>query len=240
MSNRFEKIMNGLIKYRMIVLGVLGAIILLSIGAGFVYQNKIEQEKEASNIFDESWQKVYAVVNDMQQYPNGVYPPNHQNLPQAQQLYKEAITELDVLILDYPSTVAGARSALLLAVVGKQASLNQLLNNPDLSSTFSSEGYFDIVKKNHPNFWGAAISLAEGIQKEQVFDFANAINNYEEALILDKKKYIIDYILISIARNYEALNNKEKALEYYQQIEDDYPDSSWLSFAMGKIYLLSQ
>ena len=240
MSSKLERVMTVLIKNRIIVLGVLGGILLLSIGTGVLYQKKIDQEKEAGLIFDEAWQKVFAVVSDMQQQPNGTYALNHPNIPQAQALYKEGVMDINTLTLDYPNTIAGARAALLLAVIGKQAPLNTLLNDPDLTLAFATEDYFAIVKEKHPKFWGAAIAMTEGIQAEQTFDFAKAITFYQEALALDKANYITDYALVSIARNYETLNNKEKALEYYQQIEDDYPLSSWLSFAMGKVYLLSQ
>lgn len=237
---RLEHILDVLVQKRKIVIVALGVVLLISLGAGYLYQTKLDKEKEASILFDDAWQKVYAVVSDMRSQPNQTYTAGHPNIPQVKKLYEEALNDVDLLTLDYRDTVAGARAALLVQSILPLSNLNILLDNQELIINLSSEEYLDPIKKKHPEFWGATIAIAEGVVAESEFDFATAIVYYEEALNLDKKEYLRDYILIALARNYEMLDNKEKAIEYYQKVETGYPDSVWLSFAMGKQYLLSQ
>lgn len=240
MDSKVEKFFTVLIKNRMIVLTALGVIVVLSIFSGVLYQSKIDNEREANILFDDTWQKLYTVINDVQAQPNKMYSPDHQNIPQVKKLYEEAILDIDVLISEYEDTIAGARSALLVQIILSMSNLNVLLDDQTIVTSFSEEGYLDSIKDKHSNFWGTAIAMTEGMKAEQTFDFAKALQYYEEALALDKKNYLKDYIIIAIARNQEILGNKDKSIEYYQKIEKEYPQSVWLSFAMGKAYLLSQ
>ena len=240
MSSKLEKLLTILINNRIIVLIVLGAIILVSFGAGYMYQLKIDQEKEASILFDDAWRKLYTVVNDLQSQPNQRYSPGHANIPSVKKLYNEVLVDLDVLVSEYTSTISAAKSAILIKTVITLSNLNILLDDQTLITTFKANDYLDIVRKKHSNFWGAIISMIDGIEAEKTIDFSAALKHYENALKLDKKKYLRDYIIISIARSHDVLNNTDKAIEYYKKIEIEYPESVWLSFAMGKAYLLSQ
>ena len=240
MSSKLENFLTVLIKNRIIVLLVMGGIALLSFGAGYMYQLKLDQEKEASILFDDAWQKLFTVVNDIQSQPNQMYAPGHPNIPQVTLLYNEVLVDLDMLVSEYAGTVSGAKSAILVETVKTLTGLNVLLADQTLITTFAAVDYLDIVRKKHPNFWGAILSVMNGIEAERQIDFASALIHYEKALELDKKNFLGDYIIISIARNYDVLNNTDKAIEYYSRIETEYPESVWLSFAMGKAHLLSQ
>ena len=240
MSSKLENLLTILIKNRIIVLLVMGGIVLLSFGAGYMYQLKLDQEKEASILFDDAWQKLYMVANDLQQQPNQTYAPGHVNVPQVTVLYGEVLVDLDILVSEYAETVSGAKAAILVKTVRELAGLNILLTDQTLITTFATPDYLDIVKEKHPDFWGAILAMMDGIDAEKIFDFAAALTYYEKALKLDKKNFLGDYIILSMARNYDVLNNTEKAIEYYNKIETDYPESVWLSTAMAKVHLLSQ
>ena len=240
MSSKLENFLTVLIKNRIIVLLVMGGIALLSFGIGYMYQLKIDQEKEASVLFDDTWQKLYMVANDLQQQPNQTYAPGHVNIPQVTVLYNEVLVDLDILVSEYAGTIGGAKAAILVKTVRELAGLNILLTDKTLITTFATADYLDTVKEKHPDFWGAVLAMMDGIDAEKILDFASALKYYEKALELDKKNFLGDYIILSIARNYDVLNNTEKAIEYYNKIETDYPESVWLSTAMAKAYLLSQ
>ncbi len=233
-----ESFLDVLIKKRIIVLGVLGVILAGSFVGGYIYQSNIDKNKEASIIFDDTWQKLYAILGDIQSQPNQMYAPNHPNIPQVTSLYQESLSDLETLIFEYSGTTAGVRAALLVQMVLPLSNLNVLLSDQTVLGIL--EDGVESVKQKHPDFWGAMIAMNNGIIAEQTFDFASSLTSYKEALKLDKKNYLSDYIIIAIARNNEILGNKAEAIEYYQQIEDNYPESVWISFAMGKIYLLSQ
>ncbi len=232
-----ENILNVLIKKRAIVLGVLAVILAGSFFAGYTYQKNVDRKNEASVIFDDTWQKIYAILNDIQSQPDQIYTANSPSLPQARSLYLESLSDLELLIYEYSDTIAGARSALLVQTVLSLSNLNSIL--PDQTILLTLAAGIEDVQQKHPEFWGAVIAMNNGIIAEQQFDFAKALNMYKEALNLDKKKYLHDYIIIAIARNNEVLGNVDEAINYYQQIEDDYPDSVWLPFAIGKKYILS-
>ena len=240
MSSKLENFLTVLIKNRIIVLLVMGGIILLSFGAGYMYQLKLDQEKEASVLFDDAWQKFFTVVNDLQAQPNQMYASGHPNVPQVIVLYNEVLVDLDILVSEYAGTISGAKSAILVEMVKTLPGLNVLLTDQTLITAFATEDYLDVVRKKHPNFWGAILEIMNGIEAERQIDFVSALTHYEKALELDKKKFLSDYIIISIARNYDVLNNTDKAIEYYSKIETEYPESVWLSLAMGKAHLLSQ
>lgn len=240
MSLKLEKFLTVLIKNRIIVLLVMGGIVLLSFGTGYIYQLKLDQEKEASILFDDTWQKLYTVANDLQLQTNQTYTPGHPNIPQVTFLYNEVLVDLDVLVSEYPGTIGGARAAILVKMVQELYGLNILLVDQTLITTFATDNYLDTVKEKHPDFWGAILAMMDGIEAEKKIDFVSALTHYEKALKLDKKNFLGDYIIISMARNYDVLNNTDKAIEYYSKIEIEYPESVWLSFAMGKAHLLSQ
>ena len=136
MSSKLEKLLTILINNRIIVLIVLGAIILVSFGAGYMYQLKIDQEKEASILFDDAWRKLYTVVNDLQSQPNQRYSPGHANIPSVKKLYNEVLVDLDVLVSEYTSTISAAKSAILIKTVITLSNLNILLDYQILITTF--------------------------------------------------------------------------------------------------------
>lgn len=230
-------VMDTLIKKRIIVLSVLGAVLAASLAAGYIYQSRKDKEDEAADLFDEAWQNIAAVVQDVQQ-PNHVHVPGDDHTVTVEKIYQRALETLDTLTLDYADTVAGARAALILIRISDEPTLKPLQGTNQLHYTV--DGYLDEVKKKHPDFWGSAIYIAEGISYEKKGQFAEAIGSYESALKTDKKNYLSDYVLISIARNKEILNDVEGAVDAYQEMLDRFPLSSWGNFAMGKVYLLTQ
>lgn len=239
MSNKITAISDVIKTKRLILLSCLGIILLGSLGIGLSYQNKMDKEKESAIYFDEAWQQVITVVNDLSQQENKRYLPNDPKTKQVQQYFQQALETLDMLTLDFSRTTAGARAALLLVTIANQPELNAILADTNYLSLYTEEGYFDTLKKKHPKFWGAAIAMVEAVKAEQSGNFAQAITYYEEASKLDKQNYIQDYILISLARNYEILNDIENAKFYYQNLIDQFENSPWVNFAIAKVYLLS-
>ncbi|MGL5255022.1 MAG: tetratricopeptide repeat protein [Brevinema sp.] len=233
MSVDINSILDTLIKKRRIVMIVLGGLIVLASIVGYIYQNKQNRQKEAASIYDRTWENIYTVIAEAQN-PNST-PDRIQNVAN---LYIENISNLDTLIFDYPETISGARAALLVVRVAEEPALAPFLGSNTIESAATEA--LDKVKKYHPNFWSSAIAIAQAIRLEKTGQFAEANSFYEEALASDKKKFLSDFILISLARNKEIIQDSEGALKDYQSIVDNYPDSSWNNFALGKIFLLSQ
>ncbi|MGL5956916.1 MAG: hypothetical protein ACRC0X_10040 [Brevinema sp.] len=240
METKVESFLNSLIKKRVLVLAVLGGVLVLSFLIGYIYQSNTTKEREAAILFDDTWQKIYAVINDIQAQPNQMYTIESPTLPQAKNLYQQALNDLDILTTDYAGTTAGVRAVLLIQTILPLSNLNAIVDDPTILLSLGDSDYLESIKNKHPGFWGATLAMVDGINAEQRFDFATALDFYQQAMDLDKKKFLRDYIIIAIARNNEVLGNKDQAIEYYQMIEWDYPESVWLSFAMGKAYLLSQ
>ncbi len=233
-----ENALDYLLRRRIVVLGILAAVLLLSLVLGFMYNSRVESETRARLLFDDAWQKVFVVLNEMQNQPEQRYTPDLPVYPQVKLMYQEAAMDLEALVYDYSDTVAAARAVLLIQTMSQLSNINLMLDDPSLMPSLVSQ--IDTVKEKHPDFWGSVIALNEAVLAEQKLDFTTAYDYYHEALSLDKQKYIADYILVALGRNQETLNNKELALEYYQRAVDEYPESVWLSFAMGKLYTLSQ
>lgn len=233
MSTDVNSIIETLIKKRMIVLSVLGLIALSSLGAGYWIQTQQNREKEAANLYDRTWPNIYAVIGEM-----GNPESTAERRTTAANLYKESIASLDTIILDYPKTVAAARAALLVVRIAEEPMLKQLLGTDAFEA--AQPGGLDLVKKAHPKFWSSVIHTAEAIRLEKQNQFAEANASYEAALASDKERFISDFLLVSIARNKEILNDVEGAVKDYQSLVDQYPSSPWNNFALGKIYLLSQ
>ncbi len=174
----------------------------------------------------------------MQNQPEQRYTPDLAVYPQVKALYQEAAADLETLVFDYPETVSGARAVLLIQTMSQLSNINLMLDDQTLIPSLVNQ--IDAVKNKHPDFWGAVISLNEAVAAEQKLDFTTAYDYYHEAMELDKQNYIKDYLLTALGRNQETLNNKEQAVQYYQRVVDEYPESVWLSFAMGKIYILTR
>lgn len=235
-----EQILNFLIQKRTIVLGVIGAILAIALLSGLLYQKKNDKSNEAAVMFDEAWQQVSIVMGDIQQQPNYTYLPGDQRGEQATALYRKGLANIDLLVTDYPETVSGARAAILYKSVIDIPYLNALIDDQDLLTRMKSSDYLSTLQKKHKNFWGVVIDVSEGVRKEQQGLHEDAIICYQKALKKDSKKYMSDYILIAIARNYEIRNNKTAAIEYYQKLINQYPNSIWINFAMAKVYTLSE
>ncbi|MGL4676164.1 MAG: hypothetical protein ACRCWI_00665 [Brevinema sp.] len=239
-ETKIERFLNLLIKKRIIVFAVLAGVLVLSFLAGYLHQTQVNKNREANILFDDTWQKIYAIVAELQARPNQIYETNNPTSLQIKNLYQQALNDLEILTTDYVGTTAGVRAALLIQTVLPLSNLNSLLDDQTILASLGDSDYLESIKREHPGFWGAVLAMVDGINAEQRFDFAAALDFYRQAMDLDKKKLLRDYIIIAIARNNEVLGNKEQAIEYYQMIELEYPDSVWLSFAMGKAYLLSQ
>ncbi|MGL5721210.1 MAG: tetratricopeptide repeat protein [Brevinema sp.] len=233
MSVDINSILDTLIKKRRIVMIVLIAFVVVAAGVGYVYQNKENRQKEAASLYDRTWESVYTVIAEAQ---NPDTTP--ERMQSAASLYMENVSNLDTLVFDYPETVSGARAALLVVRIAEEPALVSFLGTNKIEA--AAENALETVKKNHPDFWGSAVAIAEAIRYEKTGRFAEANTSYEEALASDKKKFLSDFILVSLARNKEILQDREGALKDYQSVVDDYPDSSWNNFVLGKIYLLSQ
>ena len=57
-------------------------------------------------------------------------------------------------------------------------------------------------------------------------DLNKAVSAYKKALDLNENDFTTPTVLLKLGVVYEALGEKEKALEIYQQIKKDYPNSS--------------
>lgn len=240
METKIESVLNWLIKRRLYVLMSVGLILATSFFVGYIYQNKQTKEREARVLFDDTWQMAYAILNDMQKQPNQQYTPQSPSFAQVTNLYQKILVDLEILTLEYKDTVSGVKAALLVQTLLPLTNLNSLLSDQTVIASLSGSEYLDEIKDKHPDFWGSVLAMNQGVVAEQKLDYATALEFYQEALSLDRKKILGDYITVAIARNNEVLGNTNQAIEYYQQLEDEYPDSVWLSFAMGKKYILSQ
>ncbi|MGL4561516.1 MAG: tetratricopeptide repeat protein [Brevinema sp.] len=239
MTFDLDQVMKYLIQKRLIVLGVFGAIIVASLGMGFLYQRKIDKSEEALVIFDEAWQKIGFVASKIQQNPNNPFPVTDPQTAQAKLLYTEGLESLDILISDYSETVAAARAASVYLSIIDVSNLNALVDDQELLNRMKSSDYLDRIQKKHKQFWDVLVALGEGTRKEQQGLHEEAIIFFQDALKKDNEKYMTDYILIAIARNYEIRNNNAEAIAYYQKVLP-FSDSVWNNFANAKIYLLSK
>ncbi|MGL4388976.1 MAG: tetratricopeptide repeat protein [Brevinema sp.] len=234
-----EQIMKYLINKRTIVLGIFGAIIVASLVTGFMYQKKMDKSAEAANMFDEAWQKIVFVGNQVQEKSNYTFLVNDPQRDQVKSLYKEGMETLDVLISDYSDTIAAARAAALYLSIIDIPYLNVLLDDQELLERMKTSNYLDRVQKKHRKFWGVLIELGQGTRKEQQGQHEEAIALFKSALQKDHEKYMNDYLLIAIARNYEIKNNYTEAITYYQKVLG-VKNSVWSNFASAKIYILGQ
>ncbi|MGL4366856.1 MAG: tetratricopeptide repeat protein [Brevinemataceae bacterium] len=235
MNWTLENVLNTLLKKRIIVVGILSSILLVSIFAGVSYQRNVDRQEVAKALFDKSWQKIMYSIQLLQ---SSLQQKNMSSETQAKQLFQEGISDLDILIEDYPDTVSAARAALLVRTISSEPSFLSLLDE-ELVQRISAPEYTDIVARKHSSFWGAALDIIEGIGMERQSDMTSAIQLYQSALKKDKKKYMNDYIYILIARSYELIEKNQDALYYYKQLFNLYPDSPWASVAVAKIYLLN-
>jgi len=238
MRNQVDNIGNIINNKRYIFLGILGVILIGALGISLYYQNSLDKEKEGSIFFDDAWQQVMTVANEVQQKVSIGYVYNVERDNQVKDLYKRSVDTLDMLTLDFSRTSSGAKSALLLVILSTQPEFKKILDDTNYMAVYNDDTYFNFIKKKHPKFWGAAISILEAIKAEQKGDFAKAITLYEISLKYDKKKYLHDYILISLGRNYDILNDIKNAMYYYNELLDKYPQSSWKNFAIGRVFLL--
>ncbi|NPV00919.1 MAG: hypothetical protein HPY53_06030 [Brevinematales bacterium] len=224
----FENMVEFLNKNSRVLLVVAVGIILGSIVLFLNYQNKNNEEGEATRIYDIALSSI----------ENLNYVTNQQ---EQNRIFWTQISNMFVIIQTYPDTVSALRARLFLANNYLERTVGASLSEADLNQVLSAAYtlYTDVVAKARTDFYRAAGTLGIAYCHEIRNDYRSAIEQYN--LIIEKysKEGFTPYAMIAKAQNLEALKDINGALGVYRDVADNFTNSEWHKFAKAKLYFYS-
>jgi tetratricopeptide (TPR) repeat protein len=148
----------------------------------------------------------------------------------ASKTAEDLIISLDRILEDYPKLYAAQRALHI------KGSFHFRSENWDLAA----ETFLDLADRFSDSYLAPIAGINAAVSYEEAENYQEAISAY--TMVID------DFIDVSpeIPRVFFALgrltestgNDKEKALEYYNQLVENYPSSSWTNLARDRIIYL--
>ncbi len=159
------------------------------------------------------------------------------NQSERQRIYQDQINNMNVLVQNYPGTVAATRARLYLGRVfyeeayttGKVESVNTALSY-----------YRTVIQGGSAPFYKALALVGSAQCHEQKNDYAGAFQDYSMLVGQYRGEGFAPLALIGMARSKEMIGDIQNAIAYYRQMVKDYPGSIWNRYAWGKIYFYSE
>jgi tetratricopeptide (TPR) repeat protein len=214
-----EKLSQFLHTYKYVILGIGGALIVVLIATGIytmVHQNRVEasskQAEELISLMDE-WRSAeeQSEKDDLQQ----------------------DIRELSTDIRDSYSGLFAAQRALL--ILGQ---LEYALENKEEAARH----FMELADRYQSSYLAPVALMSAGVCKEELQRYDEAISHYQRV----RDQYAdtapeAPHALFSIGRLYEMQDERESALDAYNELIDNFSASNWTKLARDRIiYLNSQ
>jgi tetratricopeptide (TPR) repeat protein len=214
-----DKLSQFLHTYKYVILGITGALIVVLVATGIytmVHQNRLEassrQAEDLLSLMDE-WRNAEE---------------------------EQARSDLESQIRDTSSDIRESYSGMFAAQRALMV-LGQLEYEKDNKE--KAAAHFMEIADTYRNSYLAPVALmSAGVCKEELERYDEAISHYQRV----RDQYAgsapeAPHALFSIGRLYERQNDKESALEAYNELIDNFSASSWTKLARDRIiYLNSQ
>ena len=176
-------------------------------------------------------EKASRMYDMAQSYLNNIQYVTNQ--ADRERIYQEQINNLGGIVQMYSGTTAATRARLYLGKVyyeeayrsGKQEALNT-----------AASYYKSVVDSSAPDFYKALALIGSAQCSEQMNDYVNAFNKYNQVVVKYPKEGFNPMALTGMARSKEMLGDLNGAITYYRQVAQEYPASLWTRYAKGKIY----
>ncbi len=191
-----------------------GIVVVATLATLVIFNNK-SKEKQASILLHKGI-RIYSSAVDT--------TPGKQESKDKTQTVSDAINSFDEIIDNYPGTSSGKLAQYLKA--------SALLNSGDYQKAIDSFNAFIQSSPDHPMIPSAELGLATAeFNLGQIDASLSQLNDisrkYPDFPLMD----IVDY---EIAKRYEAKKDWEQATKKYQEVIDNFPDSSWKLLAQKR------
>ena len=214
-----EKFLSGfsavLQKYRLILLGIIGLILIIVISAA-IFDEVRKGKIETSTILAEN------VQNDYVRWLNA--PDEDKEI-----IENNILTDIEFIIDQYPLLFASQRALFVKA--------NILFEKTDY---LESAAAFLKISEDYPQSYLASICLFNAaIAYEEAEDPAEALKSYT-SLVQQYRDTAAETVhaLFSIGRLNETLENEEEAVTAYNDLINNFSTSNWTKLARDRIILI--
>lgn len=223
-KNIWENALNFIVRYKKVLsFSGAGILIIVLLFLFLDYSNK-STAATASKLYD----KAFFSLNSIGYVTN-----------QAERLeiYQAQVNNMISLVQLYPNTISAEKARIFLGrafyedyfQTGKQESLNM-----------SFSYYSTALERAKVDFYRALSLIGRAQCYEQQLKFDKAFEDYSIIATKLTKEGFAPLALVGMARCKEQLNDYQSAINYYQKIIDDYPQSEWTRFARSKLYYFGE
>ncbi len=147
----------------------------------------------------------------------------------SDQKYRDALAQFSAIEEKYPGTDSGVNALFYLGESSYR------LKEYDKAIDF----YTRFISRSRPgNYLRCYAYEGLGYCHEEKQDYATAVECYGRSL-QEQSNALPDLLYVAIARCYEALNDKTKALDYYKKVTGDKKGSVLLTIAADRIASLA-
>ncbi len=190
-------------------------VVVLVIGVGiytYVHQNRVEQSAVAA----EQMQSLFADWQNAEE-------------EQKSELAEELTATGEETIGKFSGMYAAARAHMVLGRVAYE--------REDYSAAIE---HFNALADSQPKSYLAPVALMHAaVAHESATEYENAIAAYQRV----RENYAatfpgVAHALFSIGRLYEELDDREAALQAYNEVVDDFSSSNWTNLARDRIIYL--
>jgi len=193
-----------------------GAVLLLVLIAVVWYYYRAGREQDARESFHQAV-ALYQAAG-----------PAETDRP-SDQKYRDALAQFSAVEEKYPGTESGVNALFYLGESSYR------LKEYDKAIDF----YTRFISRSRPgNYLRGYAYEGLGYCHEEKQDYAKAVECYGRAL-QEQSNALPDLLYVAIARCYEALNDKTKALDYYKKVTGDKKGSVLLTIAADRIASLA-
>ncbi|MGC8764877.1 MAG: tetratricopeptide repeat protein [Brevinematia bacterium] len=223
-EDKFEKFLLDLIaiteKYKIQLIVTAVVILILVIGAFVFTYVKNSNEEKAARIYDIA---VLTIQN-----LSGIT-----NQAERNEYYQNQVNNLNLLIQNYPATVGAVRARLFL---GKTMYQTYYFTRNDEALNLAISYYTGAFDKARSKFYKSLALLGRAQCYEQKNDMTKAFEDYEMVYQKYRGEGFGAISLVGMARVKEMQDDVNTSIQLYKKVVSDFPDSSWVVFAKGKLY----
>ncbi len=210
-----EKLSALLLKYRIVILSIVGLLILSAVGLGVVSAVKNSIDKKHFALLDEL---TYSLSQSKESLTEDMLNAKYDSI-------KEKIAEFTA------KTTKGAPASRAFIIL---ASIEFELKN----YTESRDAWLSSVEANKKAYTSAVSWYNAAVCSEELNEMEKALEYY--GLAVEAANFSVKpHALFNMGRISSELGNYEEAKEYFQKIVDSFPSDNWADLAKSSLITLS-
>lgn len=231
-TNKTKNIMQVTSFKSQIIIVFFGVVLGLAIGIFLIRPSMLNSKNDKIDILNEKLNEINAENATLKEELDSVKQENDDTKSELDETGKQ---------LEYTNALSNILKSIAYYEEGKlieAANTLFLVRNDNIDDPVVKNMFSKQKSLIYPEVAGKLYD--EGYRLYSTGKYEEAISRMEESLKYTKEEYFSDEALYFIARSYQRKGETEKAIEYFEKLENDYPNATKLSDAKYYLNILKQ